>query len=258
MRVPTGAQDGHGKLDALDPLLDVDGGVVRKRVEDCLAQLLLRLHLVHAQRAAAVGRLDRHGIAAGNTLGHQVERGGRTHFLEGVSGQEHALRPGGDAVLAGQVAVFRQAGMQRILVVRAVADACGRADERNAQELQQALDGAVLAVLSVKRAVHHVGLLAAQRRHQLAVRVERHHLVAGLFQRVAHALSAFQRELALERRATHQNGNFQTHCLSSSVMQDLLMVCRCVGGCMPKANALDAPVTRFCPSDAPAWAPRRA
>lgn len=85
MGVPAGAEDGHGKLHAIDPLLDVHGLVVGQRIEHRLTQLLLAFHLVHAQGAAAVSRLHANRIPADNAIGHHVKRRGRAHALEGVA-----------------------------------------------------------------------------------------------------------------------------------------------------------------------------
>ena len=151
MGVPAGAEDGHGKLHAIDPLLDVHGLVVGQRIEHRLAQLLLAFHLVNAQGAAAMGRLPRADrIPADDAVGHHIERRGRAHALESIARQVDALGPGRAALLAGQVAVLRQRRVQGVLVPSAMADARRRAHERDAEELQQTLDGAVLAVLAVQ------------------------------------------------------------------------------------------------------------
>ena len=161
---------------------------------------------MHAESGAAVRGLDRHGVAADHALRHQIERRRRAHALERIARDEHALRPGSHAVvLTGDLAVLRQRGVERVFVPRAMAHARGRPDERNAQKLEEALDGAVLAVLAVQRVVHHVGPLAAQRGHELRVGVERHHAMPRLLERSADVLAAFQGELTLERGSSHQN-----------------------------------------------------
>ena len=203
----------HAKLHAIDPLLDVHGLVVGQRIEHRLAQLLLAFHLVHAQGAAAVGRLHANWIPADDAVGHHIERRGRTHALESIARQVDTLGPGRAALLASPVAVLRQRRVQGVLVPSAMADARRRAHERDAEELQQALDGAVLAVLAVQGVVHHIGPLAAQRGNQIGVGVQGHHLVAGLFQRLAHHLAGGQRHLALEGLASHEHCNFHTRLL---------------------------------------------
>ena len=89
-----------------------------------------------------------------------------------------------------------------------------RADERDVEEFEQALNGAILAVLAVQGAVAHVGTLAAQRGNEVARGIERHHLVADLFKRRAHVFAAGQGELALKRGAAHQHCNFEAHVVS--------------------------------------------
>ena len=135
MGVPAGAEDGHGKLHAIDPLLDVHGLVVGQRIEHRLAQLLLAFHLVNTQGAAAVGRLHADRIPADHTVGHHVERRGRAHALESIARQVDALGPRRAALLAGKVTILRQRRVQGVLVPGAMADARRRAHERNAEEL---------------------------------------------------------------------------------------------------------------------------
>ena len=111
------------------------------------------------------------------------------------------LRPRSDRRVAGHGAVRFHGGVQRVLVPRAAAHRSRGADEGDVQEFQEALDGAVLAMLAVQGDVGHVRPLAAQRGNQVGRGVKRHCLVAGLFQRRTHLLAAGQRKLSLERRA---------------------------------------------------------
>ena len=69
------------------------------------------------------------------------------------------------------------------------------------------------AVLAVQGVVHHIGPLAAQRGNQIGVGVQGHHLVASLFQRLAHHHAGGQRHLALEGLASHEHCNFHTRLL---------------------------------------------
>ena len=211
MRVPTGADDGNCQLNAFDPLLDDHMIVVGQRIENRLAQVIDVVDAVHAHRGPAVRRLHRHRIAAVNAFLYQVERRRGTHVLESVTRNADALRPRGYRRLVGELAIRLHRRMQRVLVLSATAHERVGADIGDAQKLEQALDGAVLAVLAVKRAVAHVGALAAQRRHQLARRVERDDLVPRFLERRAHVLAASQRKLSFERGSAHQNRNFETH-----------------------------------------------
>ena len=211
MSVPTSADDGNRQLNAFDPLLDNHVIIVGQRVEDRLAQVIDVVDAVHAHRGPAVRRLHRHGIAAVNAFLHQVERRRGTHVLEGVARDADALRPRGHRRLVGELAIRLHRRMQRVLVLGATAYERVGADIGDAQKLEQALDGTILAVLAVKRAVAHVGALAAQRGHQLARRVERDDLMPGFLERSTHVLAASQRKLSLERGSAHQNRNFETH-----------------------------------------------
>ena len=211
MSVPTGADDGNCQFNAFDPLFDDHVIVVGQRIEDRLAQVIDVVDAVHTHRRSAVRRLHRHRIAAVNAFLHQVERRRSTHVLEGVARDADALRPRGDRRLVGELAIRLHRRMQRVLILSATAHERVRADIGDAQKLEQALDGTVLAVLAVKRAVAHVGALAAQRGHQLARRVERDDLVPGFLERRAHVLAASQRKLSFERGSAHQNRNFETH-----------------------------------------------
>ena len=185
--------------------------VVGQRIEDRLAQMVDVVDAVHAHRRTAVSRLHRHGIAAVNALLHQIERRRGTHILEGISRDADALRPRGDRRLIGELAICLHRRVQRVLVLSTTAHERIGADVGDAQKLEQTLDGTVLAVLAVKRAVTHVGALAAQRGHQLARRVERNDLMPGFLERGAYVLAASQRKLSLERGSAHQNRNFETH-----------------------------------------------
>ena len=124
MRIPAGAKNGNRKLDAVDPLLDVHGIVVRQRVEDGFAELFLRIHAVDAEGRPAMRGLHAHGIPAGNALFHQVERRGGAHVLEGVTRDVNTRRPRRDAVgLADELTILDERGMERVLVPRAMAHA---------------------------------------------------------------------------------------------------------------------------------------
>ena len=211
MRVPTGADDGNRQFNAFDPLLDDHMIIVGQRIEDRLAQVIDVVDAVHAHRGPAVRRLHCHGIAAMNAFLHQIERRRGTHVLESVTRDANALRPRGDRRFVGELAICLHRRMQRVLVLGATAHERVGADIGDAQKLEQALDGTILAVLAVKRAVAHVGAFAAQRGHQLARRVERDDLVPGFLERSAHVLAASQRKLSFERGSAHQNRNFETH-----------------------------------------------
>ena len=211
MSVPTGADDGNRQLNAFNPLLDNHMIIVGKRIENRLTQVVDVVDAVHAHRRSAMRRLHRHGIASVNALFHQVKRRRCTHILEGVARDADALRPRSDRRLVGELAIRLHRRMQRVLVLRATAHKRVGPDIGDAQKLEQALDGAVFAVLAVKRAVAYIGALAAQRRHQLARRVERNDLVPGFLERSAHVLAAGQRKLSLKRGSAHQNCNFETH-----------------------------------------------
>ena len=122
-----------------------------------------------SQRRALAARLDRDREAA-DRLADEVERGGRAHLLERVGGERDPRRRG-DALLGEEVLGDR-------LVPRQRARHHAGPGVGDAEELQQLLDGAVLAVLAVQRDVGGVGALASERRDQVGGHVERQHVVA--------------------------------------------------------------------------------
>ena len=70
-----------------------------------------------------------------------------------------------------------------------------------AEQLEQLLDGAVLAAAAVQRHERHVRALVAEPVDEVRADVDRHHLVAEPLERVLDARARAQRDLPLERVA---------------------------------------------------------
>ena len=76
------------------------------------------------------------------------------------------------------------------------------------EQLQQALDAAVLAPAAVQRVEADVGLRsAAQLLGEIAAGVDARHLVAGALERLGAGLAGVEADLALGRQAAHQHGD---------------------------------------------------
>ncbi len=114
----------------------------------------------------------------------------------------------------------RDAGVQQQvlgehLVHRARAGQDAGARVGHAEDLQQLLHGAVLAVAAVEGHERDLGRLVAQPADQVEAHVDAHHLVAQPLERVLHARARAQRHLALERAAALEDRD-PAHCASGA------------------------------------------
>ena len=85
-----------------------------------------------------------------------------------------------------------------------MAHAGRRADEWNIEELEQALNRTVFAVLAMQCVVDNVGTFAAQRGNERFSCVERDWAMTRLFESGADVLAADQRKLSLKRGSAHK------------------------------------------------------
>ena len=79
-----------------------------------------------------------------------------------------------------------------------------RANEWNIEELEQALNRAVFAVLAMQCVVNNVGPFTAQRGNERLGRIERNRAMTRLFEGSANILAADQRKLAFKRGSAHE------------------------------------------------------
>ncbi len=78
---------------------------------------------------------------------------------------------------------------------------------RDAEDLEQLLDGAVLAVAAVQGEKRDVGLVASQPRDQVRPDVDGQRLMAETLERLLDAAAGSKRHLPLERAAALEDGD---------------------------------------------------
>ena len=81
----------------------------------------------------------------------------------------------------------------------------------NAEDFQEALQGAVLAGPAMQHIERDVGLGGGQRRGDVAVDVDRRDAIAAAGERIGAGLAGAQRDFALGRPAPHQDGDVLGH-----------------------------------------------
>ena len=79
------------------------------------------------------------------------------------------------------------------------------------EDFQHALQRAVLARPAVQHVERDVGLDGGEHRRDVAADIERRHAIALAHQRISAGLAGAQRDLALGRPASHQNGDVLAH-----------------------------------------------
>ena len=96
-----------------------------------------------------------------------------------------------------------------------------RAGVRDAEDLEQLLDGAVLAVAAVQRDERDVGRELAQPGDEVVADVDAVDLVAEALQRVLDARARLQRDAALERAAALEDRDLLTGPSAASALAPL-------------------------------------
>ena len=184
-------EDRHGQVAALHVALEQHLRVVGEGRDERGRHVLGAARELDAERRALARGL--HHDRELEPLLDGGQRLGRAELAEGglVEGEEGRGR---DAGLDHQVLGEHLVGGPR----------AGRgpgARVRHAGDLEQLLDGAVLAVASVHRHERHVRPRLAQARHQVRGDVDPHHVVPEPLERVLHARAGAQRHRPLERAA---------------------------------------------------------
>src|SRR3954451_17200311 len=191
------AEDRDREGAAVDVALEEDLVRVRERRHERGRHVGRRAGEADAERAALVGGLDDDREL--EALLDVAERLGRAELLE---------RGLGERVERGR----REAGVEhRVLrehlVGAAHAGRDPRGGVRDAEDLEELLDRAVLAVAAVHRDERHVGRLGAQTGDEVPADVDADDVVAEALQRVLDPRARAQGPLPLERPAALQHGD---------------------------------------------------
>ena len=93
---------------------------------------------------------------------------------------------------------------------------------RDAEDLEEALERAVLAGPTVKHVERDVGLGGGQSRGDVAADVDRRDPIAAAAERIGAGLAGAQRNVPLGRPAPHQNGDVLAHSSPLGCLQPLI------------------------------------
>ncbi|CAB4720857.1 unannotated protein [freshwater metagenome] len=187
----------HADVDAVVEALDQGVVAVGVGANERRGQRGQAVDAGHAEGAAAAGGLD--DDAGAEAVHHVLHERGGADVAEGLGRQPDALRDG----YAG--AAQQLAG--RALVPRDPAGAAARPDVRQADQLEQRLDLAVLAELAVQGRQGGADLVVLERVQQVAVEVVGVRLDADRAKLTDQVAPAGQRHVALVAEAARDDGD---------------------------------------------------
>ena len=204
------------ELAPVDVLLEQDPVVVGERGDDRLRHGL-----------AVGGEPDAERRAAAGGLHHKRKPEAVLDLVERVGGAQLGERGLRERDPVGRV----DPGLAKLLlggglVHRAPAGADPGPGVRDREDLEQLLDGAVLAVGPVEGDERDVGAGVLQLPHEVVARVDRDHVVPARGQRVLDPGAAAQRHLPLERPPALQHGDLHAAAPASASAPRLAAVRR--------------------------------